>query len=294
MLNSMVCRYADFSQDWYKAKESELKIREIYRGHSATEVDFVGRKFWEWCAIAQALDERSMLQPGRHGLGFAVGTEPMASYFASRGCRVLTTDLDPKQSDTGWIERNEHAACLQAVYHPQLLGREQFDALVDFQYADMRTLAGLSGTYDFIWSSCALEHLGTLKAGIDFVLASSRLLKPGGVAVHTTEFNVRSDTDTIEAGPNVIYRRRDILALSELLRKQGLKLVSPDFDSGDHRFDIDYDTPPYFSSGKPHIKLEIDGQICTSYLLIVEKLESVEVPESSVLEKLRGFLPRLF
>ncbi|HYD95307.1 MAG TPA: methyltransferase domain-containing protein [Noviherbaspirillum sp.] len=287
MLSSMVCRYADFSQAWYKAKECELRIREIYRGHSATEVDFVGRKFWEWCAIAQALDERAMLRPGRSGLGFAVGTEPLASFFASRGCRILASDLNPKESNTGWIERNEHAACLDAVYHHQLLDRREFDRLVDFQYADMRTLQGLSGTYDFVWSSCALEHLGSLQAGLDFVLASASLLRPGGVAVHTTEFNVRSNVDTLETGDNVIYRQRDILALSESLKKQGMTLATPNFDCGDHQFDIDFDRPPYFSSGKPHIKLELGGHVCTSFMLIVEKSESKVSRKHSPLETLR-------
>jgi 2-polyprenyl-3-methyl-5-hydroxy-6-metoxy-1,4-benzoquinol methylase len=293
MLNSMVCRYADFSQDWYKAKESELKIREIYRGHSATDFDFVGRKFWEWCVISQALDERSMLQPGRSGLGFAVGTEPLASFFASRGCQILATDLNPKESNTGWIERNEHAAYLDAVYHHQLIDRTQFNEQVSFQYADMRTLEGLSGAYDFIWSSCALEHLGTLQAGLDFIQASAKLLKVGGVAVHTTEFNVGSDSDTIEAGENVIYRQRDILALADTLRAQGKVLVPPDFDCGNHRFDIDYDTPPYFVSGKPHIKLEIDGHVCTSYMLIIEKTEPEAVRENFIIRKLRDIGSRV-
>lgn len=293
MLNSMVCRYADFSQSWYRAKEQELKIRDIYRGHSATEFDFVGRKFWEWCAISQALDERGMLEPGRTGLGFAVGTEPLASFFASRGCRILATDLNPRESDSGWIARNEHAACLDAVYHHHLLDRSMFDKRVGFQYADMRTLEGLSGTYDFIWSSCALEHLGTLQAGLDFVLASSRLLKPGGVAVHTTEFNVRSDTETIEKGGNVIYRRRDILSLADALARHGMSLAAPDFDCGDHRIDADFDTPPYFVSGKPHVKLEIDGHVCTSYLMIVENTERQVAQKNFPVAALRRLGARL-
>ena len=44
--------------------------------------------------------------------------------------------------------------------------------------------------FDFTWSSCALEHLGTLAAGADFVVAQMDCLRPGGVAVHTTEFLV--------------------------------------------------------------------------------------------------------
>jgi hypothetical protein len=135
----------------------------------------------------------------------------------------------------------------------------------------MRTLEGLRGGYDFIWSSCALEHLGTLEAGLDFIVRSAELLNPGGVAVHTTEFNVLSNERTIEHGGNVIYRQRDILMLAEKVKSKGLNLVSPNFDVGNHRFDVEFDRPPYMTSGVPHLKLEIDGHVCTSFLLIIEK-----------------------
>ena len=78
MLYSMVCKYEDFSKPWYREQENKFRIREIYAGHSARNHDFVNRKFWEWCAIAQALEERNLLVSGSRGLGFAVGTEPLA------------------------------------------------------------------------------------------------------------------------------------------------------------------------------------------------------------------------
>ncbi len=34
-----------------------------------------------------------MLVPGRQGLGFAVGHEPLSELFASLGCKILATDL---------------------------------------------------------------------------------------------------------------------------------------------------------------------------------------------------------
>jgi hypothetical protein len=91
------------------------------------------------------------------------------------------------------------------------------------------------------------------------------------VAVHTTEFNVRSNDATVKKGPNVVYRQRDLLALSEALAKRGFTLASLDFDTGDHAHDLNVDAPPYMTSGKPHLKLDIDGQVATSFLLIIEK-----------------------
>jgi hypothetical protein len=43
------------------------------------------------------------------------------------------------------------------------------------------------------------------------------------------------------------------------------------FYVGDHLFDHDFDTPPYMTRGKPHLKLEFDGHICTSMFLIIER-----------------------
>ena len=271
MLGSIVCKYRDFSAGWYGNQELNLMIRQSYANHSAAQVGFVNRKFWEWCAIAQALDERCKLRTGMKGLGFAVGQEPLASHFAARGCEIVATDLDAQESNEDWIATKQHAASKEALYQPLLVNREIFERRVTFQSADMRNLGGLSPGYDFLWSSCALEHLGSLNAGIEFILKSAALLRDGGTAVHTTEFNVLSDDSTIERGGNVIYRRRDIRMLEKQLDLAGFELVSPDFEVGSHQFDREFDTPPYMTRGKPHLKLEIEGHVCTSFVLIIEK-----------------------
>ncbi len=270
-LRSIACRYQDFASPWYRNQEEQLKIRQIYSWHSAAEIDFVNRKFWEWCAIAQVLDERGKLRVGSQGLGFAVGTEPLSAFFASRGCGVLATDLAAEESSPGWIERNEHASSLNNLFFPQLIDADEFGQKVSFRPADMRNLAGLPGGHDFIWSSCALEHLGTLEAGMEFVVESAKLLREGGVAVHTTEFNVRSRWRTVVEGPNVIYRRSDLKKLSRTLSREGFKLAPLEFDTGSHQYDREYDRPPYMQPGKRHVKLEIDGFVATSFMLIVER-----------------------
>src|SRR5262245_56361724 len=69
------------------------------------------RKHWEWAYIAAVLEQRGKLGPGRHGLGFAVGEEPLTAAFASLGCTVLATDLDAAGAAEGnWIRTNQHAA----------------------------------------------------------------------------------------------------------------------------------------------------------------------------------------
>jgi len=216
-----------------------------------------------------------MLRPGRRGCGFGVGSEPLTSAFAARGAAVVATDLsaqDPGSDHWATSNHNQYARSLEAVYRPELIAREDFDRLVTFRPVDMRRIDGLqAGSFDFLWSSCALEHLGSLQAGFDYIDSAMTLLAPGGVAVHTTEFNVGSNDATVETGDNVIYRRRDIEDLDRRLRRAGSALEKADFDAGSEPGDIDFDEPPYFTRGRHHIKLLLEGHIATSMLLIIRK-----------------------
>jgi 2-polyprenyl-3-methyl-5-hydroxy-6-metoxy-1,4-benzoquinol methylase len=271
MLTSSVCRYEDFFSDWYQRWAGRLKL-----DRPDIDPNFAGstvqRKAWEWCAIAQALEERGMLAEGKTGCGFAVGTEPLASAFASLGVRVLGTD-QPLETGTGaWAAGNQHAASLEALYHHNIIDLEGFKQKIRFKPVDMRDLGLPWGeTYDFIWSSCSFEHLGTLETGMTFVLNAMELVKPGGVAVHTTEFNLSSNLDTVEEGANVIYRKQDLERLEGRLRKLSCAVSVFDLYGGDHQHDIEYDYPPYGSHGRQHVKLLLHDYVVTSVALIIRK-----------------------
>jgi SAM-dependent methyltransferase len=269
MLSSMVCRYEHFSQDWYLHWADALGIEPAGQDPGRPGRG-VFRKAWEWCAIAAALDERGMLQPGRSGLGFAVGREMLPSAFAARGVQVLGTDLGADEA--GWSATGEYAQSSEHLYHAALVDRAMFESNVRFQPADMRDLGGFADeSFDFVWSSCSFEHLGSLDAGFDFVTEAMRLVKPGGCAVHTTEYNVASNTDTLDSGGSVIYRKQDIEQLGYVLRRKSAALERVDFDAGSHEYDIDYDYPPYWVHGRQHIKLLLPPYISTSILLIIRK-----------------------
>lgn len=271
MLLSSVCRYEDFGSDWYKKWAPRLNLAQPHLDPSVPG-STVQRKAWEWCAIAQAFEERGMLVPGKSGCGFAVGTEPLPSAFAARGIRILATDQPIEGGTSVWATGNQHATSLDSLHHREIIGKSAFEERVRFRPIDMRHLALPWGeTYDFVWSSCALEHLGSLQAGMDFVLGAMQLVKPGGLAVHTTEFNVSSDTSTIESGSNVIYRRQDLEKLEVTLRGRSCGMSRLDLYGGDHQHDLEFDYPPYFTHGRQHVKLLLDGYVSTSVLMIIRK-----------------------
>ena len=228
------------------------------------------RKLWEWCYIAQALYERDMLQPTKRGLGFAVGREPLAALFASRGCAIVATDLGAEQAErTGWIESNQHASDIAHLNGRGLCPPESFAEHVTFQAADMRAIPESLRSFDFVWSSCAMEHLGGLAPGLEFVRRAMDCLAPGGIAVHTTEFNCDSDIETVETGHSVVYRKRDLKALAVALAADGHTLEPFDFDTGDSEADRIVDEPPY--NGQVHLKLRIGRFASTSFGLVVRK-----------------------
>lgn len=271
MLTSMVCRQEHFESEWYGRWWHKAHLS----GPDPVNRPFLEvpyhRKAWEFCAISQALYERDLLRPGSRGVGFAVGHEPLSSLFASMGCNVLASDLgaDGPEADT-WEATKEHASSPEDLYHPYLVDRATFDRNVTFAALDMRDEWRLTpGTYDFVWSSCSFEHLGNMQAGLDFVVRSAQLLRPGGVAVHTTEYTVSSNDLTTTEGVTVLYRKRDMEELDGMLRQRGFCLAHPDFFPGDDCYDRLYDFPPYFSHGRQHVKLLYDGLVTTSFLVIV-------------------------
>lgn len=191
--------------------------------------------------------------------------------FAAYGADILATDLNAEPSDL-WAKTGQQVQTLEQFHWPNLISANEFNARVNFQPVDMRDLSALlSGSFNFLWSSCSLEHLGSLEQGLEFVENAMDLLKPSGVAVHTTEFNISSLDETLETGPNVIYRQKDLRQLEQRLRRRSATLHSISFESGNSEFDRDFDRPPYYASGRQHIKLELGGYVSTSILLVITR-----------------------
>ena len=178
------------------------------------------RKVWEWCFIPAALDARGLLSNGVRGLGFAVGQEPLAALFAARGCSIMATDLAAHDvRSQPWRNTGQHAENLRALNSSGICPDDTFRAHVTFRPVHMNDIPVdlLQEQYDFTWSTCSFEHCGTLELGLEFVRRQMACLRPGGTAVHTTELNLSSNTSTIESGPTVIYRLRDIDRLIDAL-----------------------------------------------------------------------------
>src|ERR1039458_7107590 len=228
------------------------------------------RKYWEFVFIFHQISQELDLS-GKRGLGFGVGKEPLAAAFVKHGAQVTATDAPESIAvGDGWVGTGQFASGVDALICAGIVDRAEFNTQVSFREVDMNDIPPDLTDYDFCWSSCCLEHLGDLDKGLAFIINSiERTLKVGGIACHTTEFNLSSNEQTIETGPSVLYRRKDIEALSRELRTRGHEVW--DFRVAHDSVAIDgyVDTPPF--SQVPHLKLDIGGFACTSAGIVVRR-----------------------
>jgi hypothetical protein len=229
------------------------------------------RKLWEWIFIIHHLVRLNAIGPGRRGLVFGVGSEVLPALFASMGASVVATDAPVEiMQESGFLQSGEHAQSLSRLRHPEIIENALFDRLVSFRTCDMNNIDPNLRNFDFNWSSCCFEHLGSLEAGMKFVEnAVEKTLKVGGIAVHTTEYNLTSNAATVESGPTVLYRHRDIDELARRLREKGHHvdpiLIAPHV----HQLDFHVDLPPYKQD--PHLKLLLWDYVCTSIGIVVRR-----------------------
>ena len=256
---SELCKAKDFYASWYLRWCHELKEKPNFH-----------RKQWEYVYIMQALWERGCIAAGKRGLVFAVGSEPLPSVFANHGCDLLATDIFPEEGlAKGWDNHNQLCFGLDSLYKCDICDRETFNKRVEYLPVDMNEIPDDLRNYDFNWSSCSFEHLGTIEKGFAFLKNQLKTLKPGGWAVHTTEYNISSNDETQDNNDTVIYRYRDIEKIVSELRQEGHFVEEMDYSLGGLPQDFQVDMEPHRQD--VHLKLQIGRFVVTSIGLIIQK-----------------------
>ena len=234
------------------------------------------RKNWEFLAILHVLKYHNVLGPGKRGLGFGVGEEPLASYFVKQGSEVVVSDA-PQSG--GWASEHQHAAQLKQTWATNIVDYETYARHAVFRAVDMNDIPSdlLTGDFDFTWSAGSLEHVGGQDKSVAFILNQMRALKSGGIAAHTTEFMISLDAPNNIELPwmtvftKTVWQNRVI----DQLTAHGYEVMGPVVWSVG-RDPSPVDEPPYRSNH--HFNLAVKFQhaperwgIHTSGLLIVRK-----------------------
>ncbi len=203
------------------------------------------RKLWEFVYILQVLHERGFLRAGVRGLGVAPVEDPLPSYFARLGIETAVADLGAPRGNGAGQAAADQPAGTGTVFPNDLRG------------------------FDFCWSTCTMAHLGSIEAGNQFLTAGIETLRPGGLSIHITEFNVKSDKKTVDNRGTVIFRKRDLKDVIGQLRRDGHEVGPMNFYCGSHILDHYVDMPPYRND--PHLKLLLLNYTVTSFGIVVQK-----------------------
>jgi hypothetical protein len=261
-ITSKLANQRDFLAPWMKRTLAAIHM-----------VPMNHRKQWELGYIVHIVSTYKLCTEGTYGMVWAAGKECLISYFASQGCHITASDIDiTDDAAKGWSQTNQHSALKEQLWYANLVNKSVFDKKVTYRSANMNVIPKdliLEPKFNFIWSTCSVEHIGSITLGMRFVLNAMTTVKPGGIAIHTMEFTLSSLDQTIEEGSTVFWRKGDILRLKHDLTHLGYIVFPIRWEAGDLELDKNPDLPPY--KGYDHIKLLIGEHVVTSFCIIVKK-----------------------
>lgn len=228
MLRPTDCIAKDFNSAWYK------KWAKIVGFPVAKHP-----KFWEIAAIAEVLESRGYLKPGKKGLGMGVGTEQLASVFAAKGVTVLATDQDPNQEKADKWDNGQLAGNLDNLFYEHIVDEKTFRKNVRYEHHDMTAyLPKYKNKFDFVWHNCVIGHLGSLEASVKQLKDSANYLKEDGTLVFTTELNLASLEETFEDNSDtVIWRLKDLEKLFLEMAELGMVAERFELRLGSDKYD---------------------------------------------------------
>lgn len=270
------CKVCDLS-DFRDPELNEL-IREIF----AEDLERFGprfpegreyRKHWEIAMSARALREAGSIRPDAEVLGVAAGREATIYWLSRHVRRVFATDL--YLTDDAWSELDSDAAMLTdpgrhwaGEWNPRRVVVQHMDAL-DLRYED--------GSFDAVFSSGSIEHFGGHEEVHRAAREMHRVLRPGGVAVVSTEFRLEGPSPglpgimMLDRGDltELLFEGVDWEPMSELDTSISEETLSTVTDLADAVADRAAGRPEW--STYPHIVLRHDGHLFTSVHLAFRK-----------------------
>jgi SAM-dependent methyltransferase len=217
------------------------------------------RKDWEFAQAVYGLRKLRRLCPGATALGLGCGHEPIIFFLAGRLRSVVATDLyegafSGHEADPRILRDPE--AFAPYSYHRDRLHVRQMDATAIDYGPD---------TFDIVFSFSSFEHFGSRRIQRESLAAIHRVLRPGGVAVLTTEIILNA------WGRHGDYFRRKEL-LEELIPGAGLRLVGGEFSFTTSQGTLDALVRlPYEVERRPHLVLRRWRTYFTSCSLFMEK-----------------------
>lgn len=247
---SRALRMEDFSSLWFDLRCGFLGFDKSSH-----------RKKWEFAFVSDVISHYECSREGHlSAIGFGVGSEPIPAWLASRNIKVIATDLPSEE----WAASGQNSDSLTQLYRPSIIPNDVLSSWCEFLPLDMNSIPShLHGIFDISWSCGSLEHIGGIEKGKQFILNQMKCLRPGGIAIHTTEFNLTSDYYTLHLPNLCVFRGLDFVDIERRLRAQGDELIGLDLTKPD--------LTPTPGDSDTHPALSIGGYTITSFVLIIRR-----------------------
>ncbi|WP_416671993.1 methyltransferase domain-containing protein [Egbenema bharatensis] len=211
------CKVADIT-DW---QDQEFQSISSLLGLD----DFKDRNVWEQIQVYRGLLHLDLLQEDVRAIGLGAGQERLIYAFANRCGEVIATDTYNSQN------RQAGSPTVDEVYEKNPFPYRRDRLLV--RNMDLSAIDYPDNSFDMVWS-CRLEHTLTFEDLHRVYREIHRVLKPGGIAALTTEYNM-TDRHSYEPHMLLIDRhwiRHWLTANNPLL--QGFELLdSPTLELAD-------------------------------------------------------------
>jgi hypothetical protein len=245
----------DVLTDDYLFWLSELKLEPL-----------IDNKYWQYVTLLHNIHTNFGSIEGngeKKALVVGVGQEPTVSFLADAGWRITATDFLDNEKAEAWATTSQLADGKESLFRKQLCKKSTFDSQVDFINLDMNVIpTDFDEKFDLVWSLCALGHIGGYQKGLDFVNRSRQLLKPGGIAVHTTEMDSSLVLGKFDTPDLSFYKRVDLESLLHTISESGFHVPEHDFGIGCGVLDKELDVSPYRQTSH-HLRFWFDHREIT-------------------------------
>jgi SAM-dependent methyltransferase len=223
---------ADFSHPALLPHLRNIASGEMRRFGLSEPVIIADSKQWECAMMLRTLSEVGILRPRALLAGIGAGTEDTTYALAAQGCIVFPCDRYLEQ--TPWSDVAPAGMMVRPAQY------SQFDyptGAVIPVHTDARALSLPSDFFDGVYSAGSIEHFGSLDAVAAAAEEIGRVLKPGGVAVLTTEFRLGGPNDRPWFSDDCILFTPEMLH-EHIVEPSGLTLIGePNFATSQQTFD---------------------------------------------------------
>ncbi|MCB0352259.1 MAG: methyltransferase domain-containing protein [Bdellovibrionales bacterium] len=249
-----LCKLCDV-EDW--AAPGFLARAKDVLGEGGSEPVF-HRKIWEFTKALTALERGGFLEDSRKCLSVAGGHERISYYLTRHISRVALTDI---YGDSSFATDEASDRILQ---DPSAFAPYAFDSQ-RLRILKMNALKLFfpKNTFDFALCLSSIEHFGGMRSALRSLREMTRVVRPGGYVILTTECSLNGF-----ATDEVFLPRQ----LSHLIRKSGLQLVEPiNWGLSDRTLTYLCDMKRDSTSQLPHINLKLLCSVFTSICLVLKK-----------------------